>query len=469
MCRRKRVKYSHKNPILGPRSAKIQFSDLPEDVLGTILSKLPPKEILRTSVLSNKWKHMWTVCPKLRFDDIIMRGEDVTGTQQYTRKFIDVVNGVLKQYHGKAVEELHIKFEFDTMLAEHLDDWVNFALSSRAKNLALDLLPANFGLRPDRYRFPFELFDGESISRLQHLQLSFVSFESPSHFCGFPNLKKLDLHMLCVTCKDLQDMLSNCFNLEWLSIVRCHLDDAGLKVVRLLHRLLYLHIAHCEISKIQFSAMNLRTFVYRGHWIPFHLGDALALKDAKLYFIGKIALKFALTVLPKLLPSVQNLIFHSSLPLKTPWLQENSSKFRQLKYLQLKFFVLTEDLSNLLSLIAFLSAAPFIENLEIHFSICASPDCSEIIRNLPRCIHNCLKNLSITGFAGCTGQVELLVHIVENAPNLESLSIDRVSIDRDNYYDGEEEYERQSRSEALDIARRHLEGRTSQNTKVSMM
>ena len=152
----------------------VSFPSL-QDVVGTILSKLPPKEIVRTSVLSNNWKHIWTVCPKLRFDGNTMCTEDVTGTQHYTQKFIDNVNGVLKQYSGKVVEELGVKFEFDATLSEHLDDWVNFALSSRTKSLALDLLPAKFGLRPDRYRFPLELFDGESIFRLQQLQLSFVS------------------------------------------------------------------------------------------------------------------------------------------------------------------------------------------------------------------------------------------------------------------------------------------------------
>lgn len=464
MCSRKRLKLCHKKPIFRQWSSKIKFLDLPEDVVGTILSKLPPKEIVRTSVLSNNWKHIWTVCPKLRFDGNTMCTEDVTGTQHYTQKFIDNVNGVLKQYSGKVVEELGVKFEFDATLSEHLDDWVNFALSSRTKSLALDLLPAKFGLRPDRYRFPLELFDGESIFRLQQLQLSFVSLESPSNFCGFPNLKKLDLHVLRVTREDIQDMLSNCFNLEWLSIVRCHLDYAELKVVRPLPRLLYLHVAYCDISGIEFNAMILQTFVYCGRWIPFHLGHALAVKDARLYYSGKATLEFALNALPNLLPSVQNLILHSSLPLKTPCVQGDSSKFRQLKYLQLKFFVLVEDLSNLLWLASILRAAPFIEKLEIHFSICALPHCPEPIRSLPRNTHNHLKNLSITGFAGCTGQVELLMHIVENAPNLEALTIDRV-----NHFGLDEEYERQSRSEALDIVRRHLEGRTSENTKVTMM
>ncbi|WVZ67439.1 hypothetical protein U9M48_016514 [Paspalum notatum var. saurae] len=98
------------------------------------------------------------------------------------------------------------------------------------------------------------------------------------------------------------------------------------------------------------------------------------------------------------------------------------------------------------------------------FVVIALPDCSELIRRLPRTTHNYLKNLGITGFAGCTGQVELLVHIVENAPNLEALTIDRVNWSRH-----DEEYERRSRSKVLDIARKHLDGRTSQKTKVYML
>ena len=48
--------------------------------------------------------------------------------------------------------------------------------------------------------------------------------------------------------------------------------------------------------------------------------------------------------------------------------QGNGSKFSLSKYLQLKFLVSVEDLTNLVSLASFLSAAPFVENLEIHVS-----------------------------------------------------------------------------------------------------
>ncbi|KAL6853902.1 hypothetical protein ACP4OV_019931 [Aristida adscensionis] len=461
-CRRKRQKRCHNRPSFEQQSAKAQFSDLPQDVLGTILSKLPQKEVVRISALSYRWKHTWTVCPKLRFDGAAMRSGDL---KPCSHQFVGDVDQVLKEYHGKVIEQLEVKFEFDKILAQHLDSWIKSALSSRAKSLALDLLPVKWGLRPDRYRFPFELFDDESMSRLQRVQLSFVSLRPPpSKFIGFPNLKKLDLHVLNVTRKDLQDMLSNSCNLEWLSIVRCHLGDE-LRVVRPLPRLLYLHVARCEISKIEFSAINLQTFVYEGMAVPIYLGHPAELKDATVNFSRRITLQFALTALPNLLPSVRSLILHPvTMVLEVPTLLENSSKFSQLKYLQMRFSVAMDDSTNILSLASFLSAAPLLEKLEIHFSICALPEFADVIRTLPHCRHNHLKNLVITGFAGCTGQVELLVHIVENAPNLYILTIDRV-----NNILGEEEYERRSRLKAIDIARKHLDGRTSQNTKVFIM
>jgi hypothetical protein len=64
--------------------------------------------------------------------------------------------------------------------------------------------------------------------------------------------------------------------------------------------------------------MNLQTFIYiQGALDSFspRTKQALALKDAKLYFIGKMCLEFALTSPPNLLPCVQNLIGHSSLSL----------------------------------------------------------------------------------------------------------------------------------------------------------
>jgi len=205
----------------------------------------------------------------------------------------------LKLQHGKVVETLEMRVDFAGILAVHLDNWVSSPAASCTKNLALDLVPKYYRNRIERYALPFELLDGEAASRLQQIQLSFVSFKLPSQFSGFPNLKRLDLYSLRVTRMDLQDLLSACSKIEWLSIVKCDLEDEVI-VARPLSDLLYLRVAHCTMTNIELHASNLSTFIYNG----------------RLLLLILQLLKDALTVLPKMFAGVQNLSLQAPLRLK---------------------------------------------------------------------------------------------------------------------------------------------------------
>jgi len=157
-------------------------------------------------------------------------------------------------------------------------------------------VPKYFWNPIERYVFPFQLLDGEATSRLQQIQLSFVSFKLPSQFSGFPKLKRLDLHKLHVTRIDLQDLLSACSKLEWLSIVKCDLEDE-LIVDRPLSHLLYLRIAHCAMTNIELHAAKLRTFIYKGtQLMPVPTIQAQELKDADIVVTNFTTLEHALTV-----------------------------------------------------------------------------------------------------------------------------------------------------------------------------
>nr|BAJ85434.1 predicted protein [Hordeum vulgare subsp. vulgare] len=287
------------------------LGDLPEGILCTVLSKLSLEEALRTSAVSRKWRYLWTVCPKLSFDGDTICGKNNYGERVYNLVFSRIVNRVLGQCRGKLVEELEIKIELNWMLVEHLDNWVRFAVSSRTKALVFDL--AREQRQPpgsdDQYKFPFELLDGDSICRLQKLHLSFVDFQPPMHFSGFPNLRKLDLSIVNVSGKDIQHMLSNCCNLEWLSIVRCHLNGE-LKVNGPLPHLLYLKIASCRLTNIAFNAVNLATFEYRGVAVPIDLSKSSELKCANIWYLGD-TLEHTITVLGEVLINVQQLTLNA--------------------------------------------------------------------------------------------------------------------------------------------------------------
>ena len=223
-------------------------------------------------------------------------------------KFIDNVNSVLHRCHGEVVDELKVKFGFHSTLAQHVNSWVSFAAFSRTKVFAFDLEPIDSCVRDDRYIFPFQLLNNESISCLQSIQLSFVSLKPPFQFGGFPNLRKLDLSMVHVTGKDLEDTLSSCCNIECLSLDRNHLG-VELKVDTPLFHLLHLHIVRCDFTKIELHAVNLHTFAYRGPLRPIVLNHSSKLNDVSIS-LYEATFQHAFASLLNGLPSVKHLTFH---------------------------------------------------------------------------------------------------------------------------------------------------------------
>ncbi|RCV30758.1 hypothetical protein SETIT_6G120900v2 [Setaria italica] len=403
----------------------VRLEDLPLDVLYKIVSKLPPKEFARTSVLSSSWRCMWSECPRLTFDAVVMCKCKRVDLHQHTERFIHEVNAVLHKYHGRVVETLEIRIDYVDSLVHHLNNWIDFAVSSRTKNITLDLKPKRFWEFNDPYVFPFKLFENGIISCLQHIQLSFVSLKPPSQFSGFPNLRKLHIQVLYASKKDLEHVLSHCCKLEWLHIDRCDLN-AELTVDTPLSHLLYLYVEHCKLTKIKFHAVNLAAFKYEGDFIPVDLSHSSKLQNAYIK-LSEAVLQHALLSLLKGLPYVQNLtlrIFWQHL--EKQWFLDNPLKFSCLRHLQLFMSIYSEHVDKVLYSVSFLRATPFIENLEVHFTGYSLwlADVGPHRQDFGQCKYNYLKSMCITGFKGARGQVEFLLHVVENAPALEVLSVD---------------------------------------------
>uniref|UniRef100_A0A0D9ZJX4 Uncharacterized protein n=1 Tax=Oryza glumipatula TaxID=40148 RepID=A0A0D9ZJX4_9ORYZ len=368
----------------------VRLEDLPSDlVIYKILSKLPLNEAAKTSVLSSKWRCIWLKCPRLCFDGLAMFKCKRVELFLYAQQFIAQVNAVTRKHHREVVEEFHIRFDFNSIPAHYLDNWVISSLSSNTKNLSLDLQTNSIEGYPACYKFPFELLDSRSLSGLQHVQLSFVSIKPPSKFRGFPNLRKLDLQCLDVTSKDLETMLSNCIILEWLNIDRCHLND------------------------------ELRDFV------PIALKHSLKLENANIK-LDSLNDRHAISDQVKAFPNLRNLHFHLSWnDIKTELFSDTPWKFSHLRYLRLKNFADSGVLETSF-LVSFLRAAPFIEKLEIDFWINLllldeSLEDHSIRQQLGRCEYSNLKNMHITGYKGSREQFEFLIHVVENAPALLTL------------------------------------------------
>lgn len=187
-------------------------------------------------------------------------------------------------------------------------------------------------------------------------------------------------------------------------------------------------------------------------------------------FFDSVTLEYTLSTLPTVLPSVEYLYLRATATFKTHTLLENTCRFSQLKYLQLELYMVYEDADNILSLASILRAAPLLENFEFHISVCSFAHLGwEPLRSLPRCPHNHLTNLYISGFIACTGQLEFLLHTVENAPVLEVLTLDpafRSDKKVGGGYDGPTDV---FFSRVREISRRDLIGRISPTTKLCIL
>ncbi|PVH65716.1 hypothetical protein PAHAL_1G059900 [Panicum hallii] len=302
---------------------KISLSDLPMDILSTILSLLPINDAIRTSVLSRKLKYVWCSHTNLTFNKATMRKtyfKPSTGYYQFLRdhEFVTRVNTVLRQHSGTGVERMEIKFRLHSKHADHIDRWVNFAIASKAKEFVIDLSGlskvAFFRKLPyekkrivgeEPYNLTSQFFSPSNGLHLQCLELIAVSLHLPSDFKGFLNLKSLSLVDVSITDEDVECMLSKCNLLEFFEISYCRMVTS----IRMLHPMnRFKHLVVHICPKLQEIELNCSptTLKYAGDVVPLIFASTPRLKNIDVV-TDQSALSYIVTGFPSTLPSLETL------------------------------------------------------------------------------------------------------------------------------------------------------------------
>ncbi|GJN19678.1 hypothetical protein PR202_gb06978 [Eleusine coracana subsp. coracana] len=226
-------------------------------------------------------------------------------------------------------------------------------------------------------------------------------------------------------------------------------------------RKLDLHMVHASgnTTKIKLYAVNLTTFVYKGPMVTIDLNKTSELENVNISF-NRVTLEHVIYALPYELSNTQRLTLRAFFDLpKMPYLIENRGKFSQMKHLQLQF-ACPEDVN--ISLVSILKAAPSMEKLEMHFSVLAYfYDGVEPLMRLPKCTYRHLKDAYITGFVASKDQLEFLEHVAENAPALEVLTVDTRDfvVVKDPWEESHSKEKAQFLAAVRGTARSHVEGK----------
>uniref|UniRef100_A0A5B7CDI6 Putative ubiquitin-protein ligase n=1 Tax=Davidia involucrata TaxID=16924 RepID=A0A5B7CDI6_DAVIN len=386
-----------------------QISELPDEILVTILSLLTMKEVARTSVLSHRWKNLWTFttgsldfdCSELVFELTVMESREFL--EGVKPKFVGWVNQVLELHQGPTVDEFKVGFDLDTASFKgDIDRWVNFAVEKKAKRFVLDLTSYRRITPVGHYAFP----------------------PHPLNVSHFNSLTSLTLKGVDVTGEVLESFLSSCPFLEELCVAEswclANLKVSGSSSVKLKH--LGLHLCHF-LENLEISSKNLVSFKYFGPVINTPLKDVPRLVEASLggLYCESLFDNFE-QPLPSFLSQLETLVLdlHSEGPVRFP--KFPTLRLSNLRHLELK--VKAYDSVCLFSCTSLIKAAPLLYRFVLQLFWSDNRIGRKMrARNVKKCPHHCLKVVELIGFIGCSADIELTRYLLKNTSSLEKITI----------------------------------------------
>ncbi|MCL7024527.1 hypothetical protein MKW94_008130 [Papaver nudicaule] len=238
---------------------------LPESVVLNILSYLPTKFVVQTSVVSKDWRYLWTFIPRLDFDDELFRIHRKKNKKQIENpKFVDFVSKVMKvQDQARYVERFRLRWShFDMSL---VNNWINVSVGKNLKELDLDLRNnASVVKLPYAIGLPLCMFNSDSLVALKLKLFNCELIVLPTSIC-LNKLKKLHLEGVRFSGDGaIQRLLSGCPILETLEMVGCQIYDQKVVEITLpsLRNLCVRHIYLPRNSVIKISNLDLLFFKY---------------------------------------------------------------------------------------------------------------------------------------------------------------------------------------------------------------
>ncbi|XP_023511542.1 F-box/FBD/LRR-repeat protein At1g13570-like [Cucurbita pepo subsp. pepo] len=375
------------------------LSDLPQSIIECILTRLPIRDAIRTSILSRRWRYKWNTLTQLVFDDdcVAMSNDGIY------EDLIYFITHVLFLHEGP-IHKFHLSATY-LQNTPDLDQWMLFLSRKGIRELIIELGDGEW------FRVHSCLFN---CSKLTLLELYRCELDPPPTFKGFLCLKSLKLHQVLIAPEDIESLIANCPLLETLAL--SYFDSLVLNICAPNLKYLYLEGEFRDIclkNTPLLVAISVALYM-NDDTEPF--GDNSDCNFEK--FFGGV-------------PYLEKLTGHVYF---TKYLSiGNSARTLPVSHIYLRSIELHqvsfEDMNEILVVLRLITSSPNLE--ELHVSGSSNPVAASEAPDLDfwenECPSNCtfgkLKVVKTTDMSGVPHEMEFIKYLLRNCPVLETMSI----------------------------------------------
>ncbi|KAL2920781.1 hypothetical protein RDABS01_012272 [Bienertia sinuspersici] len=219
------------------------ISGLPDDVLIYLLSLVDMKTAGRTSVLSKRWRYVWTHLMELDFDN--PETNAIAMGLRYTCYALPEMNTYVKWVNQVITHKIH--FPLNKLYAPVIENWLRFSFSKEVRNLEINL----------------------SAVTCPRIQVSNIFSTNPSLVMN-STLESLHLKSVCIDGPLLEWVISNCLNLQSLSLHYCEASSVAsskhhklvVSSAKLKHLEFFRSLKPLNFEALHIFAPNLASFVF---------------------------------------------------------------------------------------------------------------------------------------------------------------------------------------------------------------
>uniref|UniRef100_A0A2C9UDQ3 F-box domain-containing protein n=1 Tax=Manihot esculenta TaxID=3983 RepID=A0A2C9UDQ3_MANES len=265
------------------------FSTLTSSLLVLIVSYLPFKEAVRTSILSKRWRNIWRETKSIEFHEKFFVDLEETEEKQRIQRssLFDFARNFVASYPQGDIRKFAMACSKPEGFLTDIQNFIIFAVSRNVRELELEFSDPRWNEddddenHPAVVELPYQVFLNEGLESLKFFSCKF----DVSRLRNFKILKGVSFGWIEISMVSIKFLMLCCPLIETLSLKKCrtmhHLDICIPNL-----RLKNLVLDKCSFIRDFFwiGGPKLRFFKYSGKVGDFHLYNQRRMVEADLDF-----------------------------------------------------------------------------------------------------------------------------------------------------------------------------------------